>query len=171
MDKKEKVYKYLDELHISYQVSTHPPIYTIEEIEQYDIPDKDKIAKNLFLRNDNGKKHYLLTIRQDKQVDLKSLREKIGSSRLSFASEDRLQKQLGLLKGSVTPLGVINNEDCKVEVYFDCDLVDEERIGVHPNENDATVWISYQDIKKAVESSGNYFATIEIEEKDTNNQN
>lgn len=162
MNNKEKVYKYLDQHNISYNVSNHPPIYTIEALDEYDISNKDKIAKNLFLRNDNGKKHYLITIRQDKTVDLKDLREKIGSSRLSFASEERLMEHLGLTKGSVTPLGVINNEDKKVEVYFDKDLVDEEIIGVHPNENDATVWLSYQSIKQVIESIGNVFGTVDV---------
>lgn len=162
MNNKEKVYEYLDQHNITYTVSEHPPIHTIDALEEYDIPNKDKIAKNLFLRNDSGKKHYLITIRQDKKVDLKDLREKIGSSRLSFASEERLMEQLGLTKGSVTPLGVINNKSTKVEVYFDKDLVDEEIIGVHPNENDATVWLSYQSIKQIIESIGNVFGTVNV---------
>lgn len=163
MDKKEQVYHYLDELHVTYEVSVHPPIDTIDALDGYQIPNKDKIAKNLFLRNDNGKKHYLITVRQDKQVDLKALREAIKSSRLSFASEERLQKHLGLLKGSVTPLGVMNNEDGKVEVYLDEDLKDEPIIGVHPNENNATVWLSFAAIKKVVEQSGNFFSTVKID--------
>jgi len=162
MNNKEKVYKYLDEHNIAYSVTEHPPIHTIDALDEYDIPNKDKIAKNLFLRNDNGKKHYLITIKQDKKVDLRDLREKIGSSRLSFASEERLMDQLGLTKGSVTPLGVINNHSTNVEVYFDEDLVDEEVIGVHPNENDATVWLSYQSIKKIIESKGNIFGTVNV---------
>jgi Ala-tRNA(Pro) deacylase len=162
MNNKEKVYKYLERLNITYSVSEHPPIYTIDALDEYDIPNKDKIAKNLFLRNDNGKKHYLITIRQDKKVNLKDLREKIGSSRLSFASEKRLMQHLGLTKGSVTPLGVINNEDRQVEVYFDEDLVGEEIIGVHPNKNDATIWLSYHSIKQIIESIGNFFGTVNI---------
>lgn len=163
MNNKEKVYKYLNKLGIKYSVSEHLPIFTIDALEEYDIPNKDKIPKNLFLRNDNGKKHYIITIRQDKQVDLKDLREKIGSSRLSFASEDRLMKHLGLTKGSVTPLGVINNEDKMVEVYLDEDLVGEEIIGVHPNENDATVWLSFLSIKKIIEGSGNVFGIVKVD--------
>jgi Ala-tRNA(Pro) deacylase len=94
---------------------------------------------------------------------LKDLREKIGSSRLSFASEERLMKHLGLTKGSVTPLGVINNEDRQVEVYFDEDLVSEEIIGVHPNENDVTVWLSFQALRTAIENNGNLFGIVCIQ--------
>lgn len=162
MNNKEKVYAYLNGNNINYSVSEHPPIFTIDALDEYAIPNKDKIAKNLFLRNDNGKKHYLITVRQDKQVDLKDLREKIGSSRLSFASEERLLKHLGLTKGSVTPLGVINELDIQVEVYFDEDLMSEEIIGVHPNENDATVWLSFESIKQVIESMGNVFGTVSV---------
>lgn len=95
-------------------------------------------------------------------MNLKDLREKIGSSRLSFASEERLLKHLGLTKGSVTPLGVINELDTQVEVYFDEDLMSEEIIGVHPNENDATVWLSFKSIKQVIESMGNVFGTVSV---------
>ena len=163
MSKKSEVYEYLDKMSVAYRVTDHPPIHTIEALDEYDIKDKEKIAKNLFLRNDNGKKHYLVTVRQDKQVNLQALREKIGSSRLSFASEERLFKCLNLTKGSVTPLGVINDKDKKVEVYFDEDLVDEEVIGVHPNENDATVWISFNQLKSIILSNGNHFGIVKID--------
>ena len=162
MGNKERVYKVLDEMNISYNISSHPPLYTIGELVHFDIPNKTEIAKNLFLRNDNGKKHYLITIRQEKRVDLKELRKKIKSSRLSFASEERLMKHLGLEKGSVTPLGVINNVESDVEVFFDRDLVGAKVIGVHPNENDETIWMSYDDLKQVVEANGNKVGTIEI---------
>jgi len=162
MDNKQKVYAKLDELGINYKVSNHPPIFTIDALDGYDIPDKDLIAKNLFLRNDNGKKHYLVVLKQDKQADLKDLRKKIGSSRLSFASEERLLKHLGLSKGSVTPLGIINDLDSTVELVFDKDLVDEMIIGVHPNENDATVWMSFLDLKSVIEHMGHKMAYVEI---------
>lgn len=59
MNNKEKVYAYLNGNNINYSVSEHPPIFTIDALDEYAIPNKDKIAKNLFLRNDNGKKHIL----------------------------------------------------------------------------------------------------------------
>lgn len=45
--------------------------------------------------------------------------------------------------------------NCDVEVVFDKSLVGEESLGFHPNLNTATVWISFEDIKKVIEKYGN----------------
>ncbi|GAB6180919.1 hypothetical protein JCM14036_22380 [Desulfotomaculum defluvii] len=81
---------------------------------------------------------------------------------MSFASEGRLFKYLHLHKGEVTPLGIINDNEAFVEVVFDNDLVGKNKLGVHPNVNTATVWISFDDLKKIIEQNGNkiYFVTI-----------
>jgi Ala-tRNA(Pro) deacylase len=162
MNQQEKVYRYLEQLEIPYEISTHLPLFTIDALDGFEIPNKQAVAKNLFLRNDNGKEHYLIVLQQDKQADLKDLRVKIGSSRLSFASEERLMKHLGLTKGSVSPFGIINNKDAKVHVIFDSDLAGEEILGFHPNENIATVWISYKNIKKVIEHNGNPMTLVRI---------
>ena len=107
------------------------------------------------MKNSNGKKHYLVVLKGDKKADLKSIRSQIESSALSFASEERLQKYLGLLKGSVTPLGIINDEDHCVNIIIDNDLKNESIIGVHPNVNTSTVFISYNDMIKFINDFGN----------------
>lgn len=163
MSAKEKVISYLDEKAIDYEVFDHEAIFTIAQL--YDIeafPDKEKVAKNLFLRNGNGKQHYLVILRADKTIDLKELRAQIGSSRLGFASEERLMKHLKLSKGSVTPLSVINDETMNIPVLIDKDLCNEKKIGVHPNTNTATVWLSHKELVKAIESHGNKVVHIEV---------
>jgi Ala-tRNA(Pro) deacylase len=164
MNNKEVVYSYLEDKKVEFTRSCHAPIYTIEELVQMDIENKDKIPKNLFLRNDSGNQHYIITIAQHKEVDLKDLRKQIGSSRLGFASEDRLMKYLKLKKGAVSPLGILNDTSMKVKVYLDEDLRDSQVIGVHPNENDETVWLSFKAIKQVVELHGNPFGLVKIEE-------
>lgn len=159
---KSKVLNKLTELNIDFRMDEHPPIFTIGELEDYSIDDKHKIAKNLFLRNDKGNQHYLVVIRQDKVVNLKALRSQIGSSRLGFASEERLMKHLDLSKGSVTPLGILNNDDAKVKVLFDVDLKTQDIIGFHPNENNATVWLTFEDILKVIEDHGNEVGYVEV---------
>lgn len=159
---REKVINKLEELRLNYEIVEHPPIFTIGELDELGIKGKEKIAKNLFLRNDNGKQHYLIVIRQDKKVNLKELKSQIGSSRLSFASQERLMKHLKLTKGSVTPLGVVNDEAKHVKIYFDVDLKNQDVIGVHPNENCATVWLSLSDLVKVIEDNGNDFGYINV---------
>ena len=163
MGKQEKVYDKLDEMGIFYEVQEHPPVYTIDEMDELGIGDeKSVVVKNLFLRDNKGKRHFLVVLGKDKKADLKSLKEKIDSKPLSFASEERLGKYLGLTKGAVSPMGIINDVDQAVEVVMDEDLVDHPRLGVHPNENTATIWLAYSDLKRIIEENGNQIHYIKI---------
>ena len=87
----------------------------------------------------------------------------MGCTKLSFASEQRLQTYLGLTKGSVTPLGILNDAECCVEVVFDRELIRKSRLGVHPNENTATLWISFEDLLNLVKQHGNPIHMLDIE--------
>ncbi len=98
MDKKDKVFQKLNELNISYESIDHPPVYTIEAMEDFELNKIGSIAKNLFLKNYNEKTHYLLILAGDKKADLKSIKSQIESSSLSFAS-------LKPLRGKYTSYG------------------------------------------------------------------
>ena len=114
------------------------------------------------MKNSNGKKHYLVVLKGDKKADLKSIKSQINSTALSFASEERLEKYLGLSKGAVTPLCIINDEEHLVNIVLDEDLKKEEIIGVHPNVNTSTVFISYNDLIKFINSFGNEIFYVNI---------
>jgi len=162
MSKQQKVYERLDKLEIDYKVTHHKAVFTIEETEELSLDTGGNFVKNLFLKDARGRRHFLVVLEKDKKVNLKDLRGKLESSALSFASEERLEKYLQLTKGSVTPLGIINDDECKVEVIFDQDLIGEEIIGVHPNDNTATVWISFENLKEVIEENGNIIKYVEI---------
>ncbi|MCL2146895.1 MAG: prolyl-tRNA synthetase associated domain-containing protein [Synergistaceae bacterium] len=159
---RDLVFNKLDELKIKYSVIEHPPVYTIEEMDSLGIFDGVSICKNLFVRNDKGNKHYLIVIRKDKQADLKEISARISESRLSFASEERLQKYLGLKKGEVTPLGIINDEEHAVIILLDKDLDGKKPVGVHPNDNSATVVLSFYSLIMYIKHFGNKLNTISI---------
>ena len=97
-----------------------------------------------------------------KTVDLKALRGQLGTSALSFASEDRLKRFLGLEKGAVTPLGILNDEARAVEVLFDRDLAGLPSLGVHPNRNTATVFLAFSDLEFLIRSHGNSVSFVAI---------
>lgn len=156
------VFEKLNELEINYDVIEHPAVYTIEELESLNISNRDKIVKNLFLRDDKKKHYILLVLLKDKKVNLKDLRMKINSRPLAFASEDSLKEYLNLNKGSVTPFGILNDDLRRVEVIIDKPLLDYDQIGVHPNENTATVFISPKDLELVITNHGNKFRYIEI---------
>ena len=129
----------LDSLDIDYEITEHPPVYTIDEMKNLGITHKGDVVKNLFLRDAKGKRHFLVVLDKDKRADLKALQE-------------RLKKHLGLSRGSVTPLGILNDAQGMVELVFDRDLIGRRRLGVHPNENTATIWISFDNLKKISEA-------------------
>lgn len=162
MDKKDKVFQKLNELNISYESIDHPPVYTIEAMEDFELNKIGSIAKNLFLKNSNGKTHYLVILAGDKKADLKSIKSQIESSSLSFASEERLEKYLGLSKGAVTPFGIINDEEHLINIIIDNDLKKEKIIGFHPNVNTCTVFISYDDLIKFINTFGNKILYVNV---------
>ena len=156
---KQEIKTFLEEKKITFTWVEHKAVYTIEEMEELGLESMDEIAKNLFLRDQKGKRHFLVVVKGEKQVNLKELGEKLGT-RLSFASEERLEKYMGLKKGSVTPLGVLNDETCAVEVFFDEDFFKMEKIGVHPNENTASVYLSPDDLLNIIRGHGNALEII-----------
>ena len=145
----------LNELGINYELDEHEAVFTIEAIINLGLNKRGMIPVNLFLRDANGKCHFLVIHDGEKHSDLKKLREQIVCSRLSFGSDERLMKHLGLTRGSVSPFGLINNEKHDVELVIDESIKGQKLLGFHPNINTATVWISCEDFMKFVKSCGN----------------
>ena len=128
----------------------------MDELAKIDIPYPSADAKNLFVRDDKKRNYYLITVKGDKRVDLKKFRTEHQTKPLSFASPEDLAAILSLIPGAVTPLGVLNDTECKVKVYIDKDFLDEPGlIGVHPNDNTATVWVKTADLIHLIEEHGN----------------
>ena len=121
-NQKQRVYDALDKLKIKYEVVEHEPVHTMEDMDRLGLPEKGTLCKNLFLRDSKGKRHFLVTCEESKKVDLKSLGRQLGGGNLSFASEDRLEKYLGLKQGSVSPFGLMYDTDHAVEFFIDKDL-------------------------------------------------
>lgn len=151
----------LDAAGISYTRVDHPAAFTIEEMDAIALPHREAVAKNLFLRDQKGKRYFLVVLPGHKRADLKTLGEILGT-RLSFASEERLGQYLGLEKGSVTPLGVLNDEERVVEVFFDMELNSMPLMGVHPNQNTATVFLKPEDLAGLIRDHGNPFKRVEL---------
>ena len=162
MSQKQLVYNTLTDMGIPYHTVEHSAVFTVEEIRLLDFPPKTKIAKNLFLRDAKGIRHFLLVVDAEQAVNLKHLEPVLNCTRLSFASEERLQKYLGLAKGAVSPFGLINDTENHVEVYFDKKLCEADAIGVHPNDNTATVLIAFDGLLKFIETIGHQAQSISI---------
>ena len=152
---KAAVYRLLTERGIWHEITEHPAVYNMEEMAAVDLPYPEADGKILFLRDDKKRHYYLLTLRGDKRVDLKAFRQANGTRPLSFASAEDLQAKLGLLPGAVTPLGALNDREGQVEVFLDQDfLAPPGLIGVHHNDNTATLWLRTQDLITLLEDHG-----------------
>ena len=152
----------LEQLRIPWRIKEHPAAETIEQIERFQLPGAETIVKNLFLRDDKKRKYYLVVVRKDKTVNLKELRQVLASRPLSFASENDLQLYLDLKKGAVTPLGLLSDSTHSVSLVLDADILKYSEIGVHPNANTATLWLSPQDLKSLIEKHGNPVLTVNM---------
>ncbi|MGN1230472.1 MAG: prolyl-tRNA synthetase associated domain-containing protein [Anaerotignum sp.] len=157
---KQEVKAFLEEKGIPFEWVEHKAVYTIDEMEELGLEDMEDIAKNLFLRDQKGKRHFLVVIRANKQANLKELGEKLGVGRLSFASEERLEKYMKLKKGAVTPLGVLNDDGCAVEIFLDEDFLKMKKIGVHPNDNTASVYLATEDLLRIMQEHGNWVEIV-----------
>lgn len=159
---KETTLTWLDEQGIPYEKMEHKAVFTMEEMDEAGISAKGGVVKNLFLRDSKGKNHFLVVVPEEKRVNLTDLSAQLCASKLSFASADRLEKYLGVVQGAVSPLGVLNDENHVVEVVFDRDLCHARKVGIHPNDNTATIWLSFKDLKKLIEKLGNPVSYIKV---------
>ena len=96
VDKKDIV-KILESENIKFDLIEHEAVYTMDDIEKLNLGNYGTEVKNLFLRDEKGKNHFLIIAKEDTKIDMKELKNIINSSRLSFASEDRLKKYLNLI--------------------------------------------------------------------------
>lgn len=154
----EKVLDLLSKLKIEYGFLEHKPVYTVEEARDIDALIEGTGCKNLFLK-DKSNHYFLYVLNCEKRADLKKLQKDIECGRLNFASEDDLYKYLKLTRGSVSPLGIINDEECDVTVVLDNELK-EKRLLMHPNINTATVSIEYDDIIKFIQFCRNKYIEV-----------
>lgn len=160
MNKKE-THQFLNDHGVDYEITEDKAVFNMEELNAIELPYPDWDAKNLFVRDDKKKNYYLITVKGDKRVDLKEFRKKHGLRVLSFASADDLMRFMGLAPGSVTPLGLLNDTEHHIHFYLDSEFVGN-RIGIHPNDNSATVWLNADDLVKLLQENGSNVEIVEI---------
>jgi len=148
MPQADAVYAALDALGIAYERYEHPAVFTAEDAARHWNAIAGTQCKNLFLRNKKGDHHYLAILEISRRADLKEIVKLVGDDRLSFGSPERLMAELGLTPGSVSPFGLLNDDDGSVRVLIDRDLVGASRLIFHPNINTASVVISWTDLER-----------------------
>lgn len=158
---KQETYQYLKNHNIPFEITEHRAVYNMEELDSIDLPYPEGDAKNLFVRDDKKKNYYLITVKGDKRVNLKDFRKAHGLRPLSFASPEDLKKYMDLTPGAVTHLGLLNVEGAPITMYLDAEFKDSI-IGIHPNENTATVWLQGDDLVMLLRENGCEVKIVEI---------
>lgn len=170
------VLDFLDKHDIKYELYEHPELSSIEECLKYwsEIHDATH-CKNLFFRNHKGNRHYLVSMECHKDLDIHGLEHQLHQGKLSFASEERMMRCLGVHPGSVCAFGLINDIDLKdadpkelfenghrVKYYIDKDLLNANKVSFHPCENTASAVISKDDFLKFLSIWGGEVEWLEI---------
>lgn len=179
-DRQAKVLSFLREHDLPFECYEHPEGKTIEEAKRWWRDDGSVHCKNIFMRNHKGNQHYLICFHCDHDLDIHDLEARLKAAlqsqgkpapgKLSFASPERMMRYLGLEPGSVSPFGLINDEEHHVHLFLDAALLDDssypsplhKTLSFHPNDCRGTVVISLQDFEKYLSLVGNSYEFIRL---------
>ena len=149
----EDLFNLLESLNIKVQTFEHEPVFTVAEGSAVKARLAGAHTKNLFLKNKKGV-YYLVTMLDDKRLDLKVFEKEMGTGKLSFASDDRLLEVLGVEPGHVTPFSVIHETANVVTVILDKEMMSHEILNFHPLKNHLTSAIKADDLLKFLDHVG-----------------
>jgi len=158
----KELYELLDRLAIRFEYHEHPPLATIADAKIHWKDYNSGRCKNIFFRNHKGDRHYLVILEHLRQLDIHDLEKRLHQGKLSFASDQRLNRYLGVEPGSVSPFGLINDIEHHVHLFIDEKLNESDRLAFHPNANTATLVISKSDFLRFLDHSGNTFEFIRL---------
>ena len=160
----QDLFAMLDDLGIEYTTKTHAPVFTVAESESLRDLIPGGHTKNLFVK-DKKDQYFVVTVEENAVVDLKTVHKVIGaSSRVSFGRPEKMLEFLGVVPGSVTVFGAINDTSNNVTFVLDSDLMTHDHINGHPLSNDATTTIGRDDLIRFLEATGHTPLVLKVTE-------
>jgi Ala-tRNA(Pro) deacylase len=150
---RDDLFAHFEGLGVETSTVAHPPVFTVEESKKHRDGQEGAHCKNLFLKDKKGALWLVVTL-EDRAIDMKELRHKIGSHHLSFGKPDLLMDILGVEPGSVTPFALINDIDSVLNVVLDAEMMGFEVLNYHPLSNTATTSIKPVDLLRFISSCG-----------------
>lgn len=159
---KNEIVELLRHAGVPFDMEEHEAVYTMEGMQALELPFASDVVKNLFVRDDKKRAYYLVSMPEDRPCNMKALRAELGSRPLRFASEDDLDSILGIKPGAVSPFGILNDEERRVTFVVDRDVLERGHLGIHPNDNTATLRIAYDDLAAIVRDHGNDIAIVDL---------
>lgn len=155
----------LDELGLTHKTVEHEALYTVEQSRALRGDLDGAHIKNLFLR-DKKRRMWLVTVLENREMDLKALRHRIGAQgNLSFGNAELLMENLGIIPGAVTPFSVINDRDGAVTMVLDKALTEIDPVNAHPLRNDRTTAIAPQDLASFLEAENHAPLILDFDEE------
>ncbi|MEA4971618.1 Prolyl-tRNA editing protein ProX [bioreactor metagenome] len=165
MEEREKMtYEFLDKLGIKYEKYEHEPVMTIADAQELDKKIGFEICKNLFLSSRHSTEFYLLVMVGSKKFNTGRMSKQIGVPRMTFADDTHMLEYLNIKPGSVSPLGLVNDKGNNVKLLFDYDVLNMEKIAVHPCVNTATLIINTKDfVEKILPACGHDYIKVTVD--------
>ncbi len=163
----QRVYDFLEKLGVSFDYYEHPEAPTIEIASRFYRGEGTTLCKNLFFRNHKGNKHYLVILDSHHDMDIHSIEKQLHQGKLSFASEERMMKYLGVHPGSVSLFNLVNDVNHEVILFIDEELLNAKKVSFHPNDNRASLVITRDDMLKFIKKSGNRYETLRLYESES----
>ncbi len=157
----EDVKQFLDNKKIDYILHKHPPVMTCEEAEKHCTEIPGLSCKNLFMK-DKKSNYFLVILPASQRLDLKLLTFITRSKKIVFANDEELLFILGLKRGAVSPLGLINDKGNKTKLFIDEGVWDAEVVSFHPNINTETVELKKEMFHTMVKSFGNDYSVVSL---------
>lgn len=166
---------FLQKHSIAFDYYEHRPIFTVEEGEDIKHTIPGMHTKNLFL-TDKRDQYFLVCIESSKRLAINMFRKLIGVKDLSFGTPEEMMEVLGLTPGSVSLFGLCPTPNpspsslgrssgegkVKLNLYLDKDLWEAEKVGWHPNRNDATIVLLHDQIEKFLDAINKKPTLIEV---------
>lgn len=162
MDAFAKVAEKLKELDIPFELVEHEPALTTKQADAFIEGIEGVRTKTMFLTNKKKTQYYLLIMDDKKSLDMDLFKELVSANRIRMASVDSLFEKMQLPPGTVSPFGLLNNEEKDIQVYFDKEIINEERMSFHPNTNEKTIFVSTKDLFKFLQDLGYSYQVLEL---------
>ena len=150
LPKEQRVYDLLDSLGIDYQRIDHEAAMTMEACVEIDKALDATICKNLLLCNRQCTAFYLLMIPGEKHFKTSVFSKLIGTSRLSFAPAEYMERYLDITPGSLSVLGLMNDKENHVQLVIDEDILKGDFFGCHPCINTSSLRITTKDLMEKI---------------------
>ena len=158
----DKVKEYLNTIGIQFKIVEHEPAYTTEEADKY-IEGHDGVrTKTMFICNKKKTNYYMIIMDDSKRLDMNKFKEIVSEKQMKMASKEALKEKLGIEPGMVSPFGLLNNDEKDVKIYMDKEIITEEIMTFHPNDNTKTLFITTKDLFKYLENIGYELNIIEL---------